>query len=56
MYGEHCTLAVRLVTEHVERFAFCVGTFHFSKQKEVHINVSGGSVFNCLRKQRVGGQ
>ena len=38
MYGEHCTLAVRLVTEHIERFAFGVGTFHFSKQKEVHMS------------------
>ena len=55
----YCTLAVHLVTEHIERFSFGVGTFHFSKQKEVHINVPGGwggSVFNCLRKQRVGGQ
>ena len=36
LYGEHCTLAVHLVTEHIERFAFAVGKFHFSK----HINVS----------------
>ena len=44
MYGEHCTLAVRLVTEHIELFAFGIGAFHFSKQKEVHINVPGGGV------------
>ena len=45
------------MTEHFELFAFGIGTFYFSEQKEVHINVSGGwSVSNCLRKQRVGGQ
>ena len=51
----YCTLAVHLVTAHIERFSFGVGTFHFSKQKEVHMS-GGRSVFNCLRKQRVGGQ
>ena len=47
MYGEHCTLAVRLVTEHIERFSFGVGTgvgtFHFSKQKEVHMSWGEGA-------------
>ena len=37
----YCTLAVHLVTEHIERFSFGVGTFHFSKQKEVHMSWGG---------------
>ena len=54
IYGEHCTLAVRRVTEH---FAFGIGTFHFSEQKEVQTYqcLWGWSVSNCLRKQGVGG-
>ena len=38
----YCTLAVHLVTEHIERVSFGVGTFHFSKQKEVHMSWGGG--------------
>ena len=58
MYGEHCTLAVRRVTEHFELFAFGIGTFHFSEQIEVQTYqcLRGWSVSNCLCKQRVGGQ
>ena len=49
IHGEHCTLAVRCETEHFELFAFGIGTFHFSEQKEVHsINVSRGGQFQIV--------
>ena len=48
MYGEHCTLAVRRVTEHIELFAFGIGAFHFSEQKKVHINVFEGGQFHIV--------
>ena len=48
MYEEHCTLAVRRVTDHFELFAFGIGTFHFFEQKEVHINVSEGGQFQIV--------
>ena len=48
MYGEHCTLAVCGVTEYFELFAFGIGTFHFSEQKKVHINVSEGGQFHIV--------
>ena len=48
MYGEHCTLAVCGVTEYFELFVFGIGKFHFSEQKKVHINVSGGGQFQIV--------
>ena len=37
------------MTEHFDLFAFGIGTFHFSEQKEVHsINISGGGQFQIV--------